>query len=121
MLTELNNQDNFNKYRYLLVDNLVVLNSLSPLSRDSLLDLFGEDKPFGEKKLTQVLRTDLDYDQSICPTLIKLADPNDLFAGLQIGFLMKSANKPKLNVYGLNAIFVLILSLISNRRYWQNN
>ena len=41
MLTELNNQDNFNKYRYLLVDNLVVLNSLSPLSRDSLLDWIG--------------------------------------------------------------------------------
>ena len=49
MLTELNNRDNLNKYRYLLVDNLVILNSFSPLSRDSLLERFGEDKPFGEK------------------------------------------------------------------------
>ena len=91
MLTELNNQDNFNKYRYLLVDNLVVLNSLSPLSRDSLLDLFGEDKPFGEKKLTQVLRTDLDYDQSICPTLIKLAEPNEFYADLMLDEISQQA------------------------------
>lgn len=75
MIAELNNKDNFNQYRYLLIDNLVALNSLSPLSRDSLLNLFGEDNLFGEKKLTQVLRTDLDYDPSICPTLLKLADP----------------------------------------------
>lgn len=77
MITELNNQNNFNKYRYLLVDNLVALNSINPLSHDSLLNLFGEDKLFGEQKLTQVLRTDLDYDPSICPTLIKLAEPNE--------------------------------------------
>jgi hypothetical protein len=76
MITELNKPNNFNKYRYLLIDNLVALNSINPLSRASLLNLFGEEKLFGEKKLTQVLRTDLDYDPSICPTLIKLADPN---------------------------------------------
>ncbi|OCG25106.1 hypothetical protein A9G22_02575 [Gilliamella sp. App2-1] len=77
MITELNNQNNFNNYRYLLVDNLVALNSINPLSHDSLVNQFGEDKLFGEQKLTQVLRTDLDYDPSICPTLIKLAEPHE--------------------------------------------
>lgn len=75
MLTELNKRTSFNKYRYLLVDNLVVLNSVSPLSHKGLQSLYGEEKSFGEKKLTTVLRTDLDYDPSVCPTLVMLAEP----------------------------------------------
>ncbi|WP_294952996.1 hypothetical protein [uncultured Gilliamella sp.] len=75
MLTELNKRTSFNKYRYLLVDNLVVLNSVSPLSHKGLQSLYGEEKLFGEKKLTTVLRTDLDYDPSVCPTLVMLAEP----------------------------------------------
>ena len=75
MLTELNKRASFNKYRYLLVDNLVVLNSVSPLSHKGLQSLYGEEKSFGEKKLTTVLRTDLDYDPSVCPTLVMLAEP----------------------------------------------
>lgn len=75
MLTELNKRTSFNKYRYLLVDNLVVLNSVSPLSHKGLQSLYGEEKIFGEKKLTTVLRTDLDYDPSVCPTLVMLAEP----------------------------------------------
>lgn len=91
MITELNNRDNFNKYRYLLIDNLVALNSVSPLSRDSLLTLFGEEKPFSEKTLTQVLRTDLDYDPSICPTLVKLANPNEFLESSIINEISKQA------------------------------
>ncbi|MCX8600289.1 MULTISPECIES: hypothetical protein [unclassified Gilliamella] len=75
MLTELNKRASFNKYRYLLVDNLVVLNSVSPLSHKGLQSLYGEEKSFGERKLTTVLRTDLDYDPSVCPTLVMLAEP----------------------------------------------
>lgn len=75
MLKELNKRASFNKYRYLLIDNLVALNSVSPLSRRGLQSLYGEDKLFGEKKLTTVLRTDLDYDPSVCPTLVMLAEP----------------------------------------------
>jgi hypothetical protein len=91
MITKLNNQDNFNKYRYLLVDNLVALNSINPLSHDSLVDQFGEDKLFGEQKLTQVLRTDLDYDPSICPTLIKLAEPNEFLDSPILGDISEQA------------------------------
>lgn len=75
MLTELNKRASFNKYRYLLVDNLVVLNSVSPLSHKGLQSLYGEEKSFGERKLTTILRTDLDYDPSVCPTLVMLAEP----------------------------------------------
>ncbi|OCG32453.1 hypothetical protein A9G33_03575 [Gilliamella sp. Choc3-5] len=63
MIFELNNTNNLFKYRYLLVDNIVVLNPVEPLSKEELIDLFGEDPPFGEKKLTQVLRSDLDYTE----------------------------------------------------------
>jgi hypothetical protein len=69
MIDVLNNRYNFFKYRYLLVDNLVVLNEMSYLSKSSLLTYFGE------QNLTTVLRTDLDYDPSQCPTLITLAKP----------------------------------------------
>ncbi|WP_085248755.1 hypothetical protein, partial [Gilliamella mensalis] len=91
MITELNNQNNFNKYRYLLVDNLVAINSISPLSHDSLVNLFGE------QKLTQVLRTDLDYDPSICPTLIKLAEPNEF---LDSPILDDISNQAEIECFG---------------------
>ena len=118
MITELNKKDSFNKYRYLLVDNFVALNSISPLSRNSLISLFGKDNVFGEKKLTPVLRSDLDYDPSICPTLVKLADPIEF---LESSIMMKSANKLKSNVFGQNVTFVLILSVTLNHQYWQIN
>jgi hypothetical protein len=91
MITELNKKDSFNKYRYLLVDNLVALNSISPLSRNSLISLFGKDNAFGEKKLTPVLRSDLDYDPSICPTLVKLADPIEFLESSIIDEVSKQA------------------------------
>jgi hypothetical protein len=77
MIFELNNTNNLFKYRYLLVDNIVALNPVEPLSKEGLIDLFGEGHPFSEKKLTQVLRSDLDYDPSVCPTLVKLAEPDE--------------------------------------------
>ncbi|OCG18811.1 hypothetical protein [Gilliamella sp. App4-10] len=46
--------------------NKVSLNSISSLSQDSLLNLFDE------KRLTQILRTDLDDELSLYPTLINL-------------------------------------------------
>lgn len=75
MFEELNEFENFRRYRYLLIDNRVVLHWASPLSLEKLTYQFGENKAFGEKKLTTVLRTDLDYDPSVCPTLIQLAEP----------------------------------------------
>jgi hypothetical protein len=77
MIEELNNVDNFFKYRYLLVDNLVSLYQGDPLSKQGLLELYGENKAFGEKKLTQVSRPDFAYDQDFSPTLVKLADPDE--------------------------------------------
>lgn len=76
MLAELNNSENLYQNRYLLVNNLIALNPFHPLSKERLFAHYGENKAFGEKKLTQVLRTDLDYDPSVCPTLVRLAEPD---------------------------------------------
>ena len=75
MIAELNKIASFNKYRYLLVDNMISLNPFHSLSKERLFAHYGENKDFGEKKLKPVLRTDLDYDPSICPTLVMLAEP----------------------------------------------
>ena len=59
MFNELNRYDNFRRYRYLLIDNRVVLHWANPLSLEKLTQQFGENKAFGEKKLTTVLRTEI--------------------------------------------------------------
>lgn len=73
MIDNLNAYQNYFKYRYLLVDNLVALQDEYPLAKESLLSTFGADN------ITPIMRTDLSHEPHFCPALITVAEPARYF------------------------------------------
>lgn len=86
MINILNDSNNYFKYRYLLVDNLVALQDEYPLSQESLL------ANLGAERMTPVLRTDLTNDPDFFPTLITLAKPGQFFENILLDYITQQAS-----------------------------
>jgi hypothetical protein len=70
LLTLLDNQDNQQYYRYLLID------PLTSVSEMDFIDLNNIKDQFGDEAITTVIRTDLAYDLASCPKLVTIGKPN---------------------------------------------
>lgn len=70
LLTELDNEANRKKYRYLLIDNLASISELDFMHLDNMTERLGSNA------ITTVLRPDLAHSPEACPQLLNIAKPH---------------------------------------------
>lgn len=70
LLTELDNEVNRKKYRYLLIDNLASISELDFIHLDNMTELLGSNA------ITTVLRPELSHSPEACPQLLTIAKPH---------------------------------------------